>query len=292
MFVGVERDAVIIGQRGDFLADPDQAIRIVCGIAVELELEIARSGVFSDVGDTALAFDLVIHADRVPDRHALQPLAACKKLRHVGIGQIARQPRIDAGDIGRHAVEEVGPGTAQQRIQDRLVDFGRPVRRGQRRDIFPRAGLDLRADTGGVQAKRGLEAGMRQIEISRNQQRATQFRNRFLRRKMRPLVEPLCHQKLGAGPCRNALAFDLDLDAHKSLRCRVDDDRTEPERPDESDRTFKKGNVLYGQAIRHRASFQSSALWVKKCLRMRCTSSVKAGSAIASSERGRGSGTS
>ena len=37
---------------------------------------------------------------------------------------------------------------------------------------------------------------------------------------------------------------------------------------------------------------QSSALWVKKCLRIRCTSSVKAGSAIASSDRGRGSGTS
>ena len=77
------------------------------GIAVELELEITRPGAFPDVGDTALALDLVIHADRVPDRHALQPLAACEKPRHVGIVEIARQPRIDAGDIAGHAVEEI-----------------------------------------------------------------------------------------------------------------------------------------------------------------------------------------
>src|SRR4051794_2135367 len=109
---------------------------------------------------------------------------------------------------------------------------------------------------------------------------------------MRPLVEPFWHQKLGAGPCRPALAFDFDLDAHKGLRRRVDDNRTEPERPGESDRAFKEGDVSYGQTIRHQASFQSSALWVKKCFRIRCTSSVKAGSAMASSERGRGSGTS
>src|SRR5882672_8103074 len=98
---------------------------------------------------------------------------------------------------------------------------------------------------------------------------------------MRPLVEPFWHQEFGAGSGRPALAFDLDLDAYESLRRRIDDDRAEPERPGKSDRTFKEGNVLYGQAIRHQASFQSSALWVKKCLRMRCTISVKAGSAIA-----------
>src|SRR5437773_6407002 len=109
---------------------------------------------------------------------------------------------------------------------------------------------------------------------------------------MRPLVEPFRHQELGAGARGRTLAFDLDLDAYKSLRRRIDDHRTEPERPGKAHRTLKKGNVLYGQAIRHQASFQSSALWVKKCLRIRCTSSVKAGSAIASSERGRGSGTS
>src|SRR5215207_3576725 len=109
---------------------------------------------------------------------------------------------------------------------------------------------------------------------------------------MRTLVEPFWHQEFGAGAHTRALAFDLDLDAHKSLRRRVDDDRTEPERPGETDRALKERYVSDGQTIRHQASFQSSALWVKKCLRMRCTSSVKAGSAIASSERGRGSGTS
>src|SRR5215208_4738654 len=109
---------------------------------------------------------------------------------------------------------------------------------------------------------------------------------------MRTLVEPFWHQEFGAGAHSPALAFDLDLDAHKSLRRRIDDDRTEPERPGKDDRALEERYISHSQAMRHRASSQSSALWVKKCLRMRCTSSVKAGSAIASSERGRGSGTS
>src|SRR5215208_8367471 len=109
---------------------------------------------------------------------------------------------------------------------------------------------------------------------------------------MRTLVEPFWYQEFGAGTHSPALAFDLDLDAHKNLRRRVDDDRTEPERPGKGDRALEERYISDGQAIRHQPSFQSSALWVKKCLRMRCTSSVNAGSAIASSERGRGSGTS
>ena len=93
-------------------------------------------------------------------------------------------------------------------------------------------------------------------------------------------------------PIARALAFDLDLDAHERLRRRVDDHRAEPERPGERNRPLEECNVPHGQTWRHDASLQSSVLWVKKCLRMRCTSSVKTGSAIASSERGRGSGTS
>ena len=231
LLIGVQRDAVIMRQRGQRRADPDQAIRIVRGIAVELELEIAGAGVFLLVGDTALAFDPVIHADRVPDRDALQPLAAREKPREIFIVEIARQTRIDAGYIIGHAVKEVDAGTAQQRIEDRLVDFGRPVGRRQRRNVFAGAGLDLRADTGCVEAERRLEAGMRQIDISRDQQRASQFRHGLFRRQMRPLVEPFCNQKLGASARRPPLAFDLDLDPHKSLRRRVDDDRAEPERP-------------------------------------------------------------
>ena len=46
LLVGVKRDAVVTRQRGKFPADPDQARGIVFGIAVELELEIARAGVF------------------------------------------------------------------------------------------------------------------------------------------------------------------------------------------------------------------------------------------------------
>ena len=61
---------------------------------------------------------------------------------------------------------------------------------------------------------------------------------------MRPLVEPFWHQELGAGAGRPALAFDLDLDAHESLRRRVDDDRAEPERPGESAPAVRKRRCL------------------------------------------------
>src|SRR5260370_35772849 len=120
----------------------------------------------------------------------------------------------------------------------------------------------------------------------------SQLRNGLLRDQMRPLVEPFRHQQFGAGAYRRALAFHLDLDAHERLRCRVDDHRAEAERFYKTNRTFKKGDVAHGDIWRHGDLSQSSALWVKKCFRIRCTSSVKTGSAIASSERGRGSGTS
>ena len=55
---------------------------------------------------------------------------------------------------------------------------------------------------------------------------------------------------------------------------------------------FEQGDVVHHETKRHRIAPQSSVPWVKKCLRMRCTSSVKTGSAMASSERRRGNGTS
>ena len=136
LLVGVERDAVIMRQRGQFSADPDQPRRVGLGIAVELELEIAGTGVFVWIGDAALAFDLIVHADGMPDRDALQPLTPAKELRDVGLTEVGRQPRIDPGDILRHAVEEIHAKPAQQRIQDRLVDLGRPETGGERRDIL------------------------------------------------------------------------------------------------------------------------------------------------------------
>ena len=237
-------------QRREFVADPGQARRIMHGIAIELELEVAGAGVFVLVGNAALALDLVVHADGVADRDALQPLTSGKKARDIRIREIARQPRVKAGDIAGHAVEEALAGRTQQRIQDRLVDFRRPVGGCERRDIFAGTGLDLRADAGRVQAERGLEPGMRQIEFPRDQQRAPQFRDRFLRCQVRPLVEPFCHQELGGGASRFAailaLAFNLDLDARKHLRRGVDDDRAKPERPGKRHRAFEEGNIPDG----------------------------------------------
>src|ERR1700755_3628616 len=109
---------------------------------------------------------------------------------------------------------------------------------------------------------------------------------------MRALVEPFrCHQ-FGAGADRNALALDLDLDAHEGLRRGVDHHGAEPERFCERNGPLKERDIPYGDTYRHDDLPQSSALWVKKCLRMRCPGSVNAGSAMASSERWRGSGTS
>ncbi len=133
------------------------------------------------VGDTALAFDLVVHPDGMPDRDALQPLAPAKELRDVVIAEVRRQPRIDPGDILRHAVEEIDTEPAQQRIQDGLVDLGRPEAGGERRDVLLRAGIDLRGDHGGVVPERGVEAGPRQIKFARNRQRAAQILDGLLR---------------------------------------------------------------------------------------------------------------
>src|ERR1700676_633347 len=141
-----------------------------------------------------------------------------------------------------------------------------------------------------MQAERGLEAGTRQIKPARNLERASEFVDGLLGGKLGALVEPLRHQQFGAGAKEGASAFDLNLGAHESLGRGVDDDSAKPERPDEPHRSFEKRNVPHSQTERHGLKPQSSALWVKKCLRLRCTSSVKTGSAMASSERGRGSG--
>ena len=172
-------------------------------------------------------------------------LRPARKLRHVGIGQIARQPRIDAGDIVRHAVEEV------RRRCSAAAHPGSPCRFRPARRPRPAAGYLL--------WRRPRSARRYRRRAGRTRSRSRNAPDRARARsaasgaipstvssgdKMRPLVEPFRHQKLGAGAGRPALAFDLDLDAHESLRRRVDDDRAEPERPGEAHRTFKKGDIL------------------------------------------------
>src|SRR5690348_12100764 len=105
---------------------------------------------------------------------------------------------------------------------------------------------------------------------------------------MRSLVEPFWRQEFGRGAGRPALAHNLDLDADKGLRRRIDHDGAEAERPGKGDGPFEQGDVAHDETEGHG---QSSALWVMKCARIRCTSAVKTGSAIASSARGRGKGT-
>src|SRR5580704_3200325 len=125
-------------KRRELSSDPDQSGNIMLRIALELELEIARAGVFASIGHTAFAFDLVVEADGMADCDTLEPVTTRQdeKLRDLIFAQVARQPRIQACDIFGHAVKEVEANATQQRIQNRLVDFGRTIGRGKRRDVF------------------------------------------------------------------------------------------------------------------------------------------------------------
>src|SRR4051794_10375878 len=101
---------------------------------------------------------------------------------------------------------------------------------------------------------------------------------------MRPLVEPFRRQQFRGGADRCSLALEFDFRPNENLRRGMDRHRAEPERPDERNRALEKPDIPHRKSWRHGRP-QSSALWVKKCLRMRCTSSVKTGFAITSSER-------
>src|SRR5205085_11116975 len=111
--------------------------------------------------------------------------------------------------------------------------------------------FQLPRHAGGMQAEGGIELPVLEIELARDQERAAQLLDRLLRRELRPLVEPLWHEKLGRRPDRPALALHLDLDQHKSLRRRIDDDRAEAERPRKRDGPFEEGDVAYGDARCH-----------------------------------------
>ena len=200
------------------------------------------------IGDTARPLDLVVEAHGVPDRDPLQPPPSGEELDDVAVGQIGRQPRIDARDIAGHAGEEIDTHAAQQCVQDRLVDLRRAISRRQRRNVLFGARLDLRRDAAPMQAERRVETAMGQIEIARDRQRAAQFADSLVGAEMGALVEPFRHQHFGARARRNAFAFDLDIHPHEGLRRRVDDHGTEPERADKRDRPLKEGDITYDQA--------------------------------------------
>ena len=256
MLIGVERDAVFMRKRGELSSDPDQPRDIVLWIAIELELEIARAGVFASIGHTAFGFDLVVEADGMADCDTLEPVTTHQgeKLRNVISAQVARQPRIEACDIFGHAVKEVEASATEQRIQNRLVDFGRTIGRGKRWDVFFCASLELRPDARRMQTERRLEPFAPEIKLPRDQKRTPQFVDRRLGRKVRTLVEPFRRQQFGAGADERAPTLDLDLGAHERLARVVDHDRAEVERPGEADRPFEERNIAHSQTRRHGAS--------------------------------------
>src|SRR4029077_13351237 len=98
LLIGIERDAVLMRKRGELSSDPDQPRNVMLRIAIELELEIARAGVFASIGHAAFAFDLVVKADGMPDRDTLEPVTTRQgeELRDVISAQVARQPGIDS----------------------------------------------------------------------------------------------------------------------------------------------------------------------------------------------------
>ena len=163
------------------------------------------------VGDAARALDPIVETHGMPDRNAIEPPAPPEELRDVFVPQIRRQTRIDPGDIAVHAVKEIHADAAQQRIQDRLVDFRRSKGGGERRDVFVRAGFGLCRQATGVQGECGLEVPMAQIQLARDHQRAPQFGYGLLQRKLRTLVEPFRHHHFGAGANRRSLAVSFSV---------------------------------------------------------------------------------
>jgi hypothetical protein len=240
LLVGVQRDAVMVWQCGEFVADANQTRRVGLRIAIEFELEVTGARIFVAIGDAACTLDFIVEADGMPDRDALQPPSRREKLRDVAGPQIGRQARIDACDIPGHAVENIYAERAQQCIQDRLVDFGRPECGGKRWDVFLGTGLDLRRNHAGMEGKRGLESRMRQIKIACDGERTPQFVDGLPRRQLRALVEPFRRHQFGAGAHRSGFAFDLDLGTHEYLRRGIDDHGAEAKRFCERNRPFKK----------------------------------------------------
>src|SRR3954452_21883519 len=104
LLVRIEGHLVIVAERIEFPADARQPRRIGCGIAGELQLEVARAGMLTRISDATFAFNAVVEADSMPDSNARQRLPAREKLRDFGLLQIGRKPRIDAGDIAGHSV--------------------------------------------------------------------------------------------------------------------------------------------------------------------------------------------
>src|SRR5260370_8126976 len=93
--------------------------------------------------------------------------------------------------------------------------------RRKRGDILARASLNLRTDARRMQAERGVKNLAPEIKLARDQQRAPQLFHCFVRREMRPLVEPFWPQQLAAGTGGRALPFNLDLAPHERLPLRV-----------------------------------------------------------------------
>ena len=113
LLVGIQRDAVIMGQRGQLPADSDQARGIVLGIAVELELEIAAPA-FSLLSAMPPSPSIVSSRPtvwRIATRSSRRRLASSEESRrchrHARSGDSrASMPAI----LSRHAVEEIDAG--------------------------------------------------------------------------------------------------------------------------------------------------------------------------------------
>ena len=99
----------------------------------------------------------------------------------LSISGVSRASR--PGDVALQAGENIHPLRTQQRIEDRLVEFGRAVTRGQRRNVGARATRDLMVVAGRMQAERGIER-MLEIKVAREMQRAAQLRHGLIGREL------------------------------------------------------------------------------------------------------------
>ncbi len=186
--------------------------------------------------------DRIGHADRMPHHDPRLRIAASQIAGNDLVVDIGREPRVEARDVLAETAEHVAAVSAQQRIQDRLVDLRRAKGRRQRRNAFACASLQYGGMAGRMVTERGVEAAAFEIGIARDHKRAPQLLDGLVGCQRRVLVEPFRHHQFGRRAKAVATVFGLDLDKQKRLGGGGDGGGAKPERDAKRNRPLEPGD--------------------------------------------------
>ena len=189
----------------------------------------------------------------MPDRNALQPAAIAP-----GTARCRRWQDPATGGASIPAMLPTMPSkkfdadTAQQRIQDRLVDLGRTIGRGKRRDIFPGASLDLRRETAACRPN----AVSKPVRPDRARARSTASaatRRRSARARDAARLSNHFGTSISAlAPTEVPLPSTSISTRTNACGATIDHHGAKPERPGKGDRPLEYRDITYGQTGLHR----------------------------------------